>query len=138
RGCRFPGCGVRHAQGHHLHHWANGGPTRLANLTLLCRFHHRAVHEEGYQAERDAEGTLLFRTPRGWPIPEVPPPPPLPRDPMRALMAGNRANAPAIAARAGCREWSGEKLALPWAISVLPPAANSPSPLVSSFRTSGP
>ena len=35
-GCRFPGCGVRHAQGHHLHHWANGGPTRLANLALLC------------------------------------------------------------------------------------------------------
>src|SRR5262245_41622917 len=64
RGCRFPGCGVRHAQGHHLRHWANGGPTRLANLTLLCRFHHRAVHEEGYQVERDAEGTLLFRTPR--------------------------------------------------------------------------
>src|SRR5262249_14405126 len=29
KGCRFPGCGVRHVQGHHLHHWANGGSTRL-------------------------------------------------------------------------------------------------------------
>jgi hypothetical protein len=26
RGCRFPGCGVRRAQGHHIHHWASGGP----------------------------------------------------------------------------------------------------------------
>ena len=26
RGCRFPGCGVRFGQGHHLRHWAHGGP----------------------------------------------------------------------------------------------------------------
>jgi hypothetical protein len=79
RGCRFPGCGVRHAQGHHLgfarpgrrgpspatpggahiQHWANGGPTRLDNLALLCRRHHRAVHEEGYRVVRAADGALL-------------------------------------------------------------------------------
>ena len=47
RGCRFPGCGVSNGQGHHLHHWAQGGPTTLSNLALLCRRHHRAVHEEG-------------------------------------------------------------------------------------------
>src|SRR5204863_296385 len=29
RGCRFPGCGVRFGQGHHLRHWAHGGPTTL-------------------------------------------------------------------------------------------------------------
>ena len=27
RGCRFPGCGVRFGQGHHIRHWAHGGPT---------------------------------------------------------------------------------------------------------------
>ncbi|HEY7650447.1 MAG TPA: DUF222 domain-containing protein, partial [Methylomirabilota bacterium] len=48
-GCRFPGCGVRFGQGHHIRHWAHGGPTTLSNLALLCRRHHRAVHEEGYQ-----------------------------------------------------------------------------------------
>src|SRR5262249_46292485 len=85
-----------HAQGHHLHHWANGGSTQLENLTLLCGFHHRAVHEEGYQVERDTEGTLPFRPPRGWPIPEVPPAPPLPPNPMRAIVASNRANGHAI------------------------------------------
>src|SRR5882672_10172182 len=27
RGCRFPGCGVRFGHGHHIRHWAHGGPT---------------------------------------------------------------------------------------------------------------
>jgi hypothetical protein len=56
QGCRFPGCGVRFTQGHHLRHWAHGGPTTLSNLALLCRRHHRAVHEEGYQVTRLPDG----------------------------------------------------------------------------------
>jgi hypothetical protein len=52
RGCRFPGCHVRSAEGHHIRHWAHGGPTTLSNLALLCRRHHRSVHEEGYHVER--------------------------------------------------------------------------------------
>src|SRR5262249_20518383 len=63
RGCRFPGCGVAFGQGHHVRHWARGGPTTLSNLILLCRRHHRSVHEEGYSVERDADGTLRFRQP---------------------------------------------------------------------------
>ena len=43
RGCRFPGCGVQFGQGHHIRHWAHGGPTTLSNLAMLCRRHHRAV-----------------------------------------------------------------------------------------------
>ncbi len=35
RTCRFPGCEIRVGQGHHLHHWAQGGPTILSNLILL-------------------------------------------------------------------------------------------------------
>src|SRR5947208_11118658 len=52
RRCPFPGCGRRFGQGHHIRHWAQGGPTTLSNLALLCRRHHRAVHEEGYQLDR--------------------------------------------------------------------------------------
>jgi len=48
-GCRFPGCGLPVGQGHHIRHWAHGGPTILSNLALLCRRHHRAVHEEGFR-----------------------------------------------------------------------------------------
>jgi hypothetical protein len=49
-GCRFPGCDRPPAwcEAHHLRHWLHGGPTDLGNLVLLCRAHHRAVHE-GHQ-----------------------------------------------------------------------------------------
>jgi uncharacterized protein DUF222/HNH endonuclease len=124
RGCRFPGCAVRHAQGHHLQHWVNGGPTRLDNLALLCRRHHRAVHEEGYRVARAPDGTLRFSTPRGQPIPEVPAAPAVPAEPVAALLAGHRALGLAIHARTGCPTWCGERLDLGWAISVLHPAAN--------------
>jgi hypothetical protein len=30
---------------HHLIHWADGGPTSITNLVLLCAGHHRAVHK---------------------------------------------------------------------------------------------
>src|SRR6266849_4813103 len=33
---------------HHLKHWTQGGPTILPNLVLLCRRHHRMVHEGGW------------------------------------------------------------------------------------------
>ncbi|PYO48284.1 MAG: HNH endonuclease [Candidatus Rokuibacteriota bacterium] len=54
RGCRFPGCGLRFGQGHHIRHWAHGGPTTLSNLALLCRRHHRAVHEEATRSSGSA------------------------------------------------------------------------------------
>jgi hypothetical protein len=50
-GCRFPGCGCRYTDAHHIVHWADGGETRLDNLVLLCSRHHRAVHEGGFRVE---------------------------------------------------------------------------------------
>src|SRR5216117_205368 len=96
RGCRFPGCGLRHSQGHHIHHWANGGPTRLDNLALLCRRHHRAVHEEGYRVERDSGGALRFSSPGGRAIPGAPAPPAVSPDPTQALVAAHEARGLAI------------------------------------------
>src|SRR2546422_209675 len=37
QGCRFPGCGLPLGEGHHVRHWAQGGPATLSNLALLCR-----------------------------------------------------------------------------------------------------
>lgn len=53
--CVFPGCDRPWwwCDGHHLQHWANGGETSLTNLALLCRAHHRAVHEGGWHLRRD-------------------------------------------------------------------------------------
>jgi hypothetical protein len=60
-GCRFPGCTNKHyVDGHHIRHWANGGETRLSNLVLLCRFHHRQVHERGVMVEVLDDGALRF------------------------------------------------------------------------------
>ena len=48
-GCVFPGCTSRRfVDAHHIHHWADGGRTALDNLVLLCRYHHRLIHTEGY------------------------------------------------------------------------------------------
>ena len=64
--CRYPGCTHQHfIDGHHIKHWADGGETRLDNLVLLCRHHHRLVHEGGFACEKSATGQLLFRDERG-------------------------------------------------------------------------
>jgi len=66
RGCRFPGCGLRFTDAHHVRHWADGGETKLGNLLLLCHHHHRLVHEQGWKVEwwgRDRQPAFL--DPRG-------------------------------------------------------------------------
>jgi 5-methylcytosine-specific restriction endonuclease McrA len=126
--CRFPGCNVRFGQGHHVRHWARGGPTTLANLVLLCRRHHRAVHEEGYQVARGPDGDLRFRRPNGRALPDVPPFAPVPADPVAALLARHAAEGLHVHARTGCATWLGERLDLGWAIDVLHPLARRPRP----------
>jgi Domain of unknown function (DUF222)/HNH endonuclease len=83
RGCQFPGCeNRRFLDGHHIHHWAQGGATTLDNLVLLCRHHHRLVHEGGWSVGQD----LRVYDPWGQPLPAVPP---LPRGDPDELVAGN-------------------------------------------------
>ena len=127
RGCRFPGCGLPFGEGHHVRHWAQGGPTTLANLALLCRRHHRAVHEEGYQMDRTPDGALRFRRPDGWLLPDVPPPATVPADPVQALRARNDAQGLRLHARTACPSWLGERINVGWAIDVLHPLAARPA-----------
>jgi len=65
RGCRFPGCGSRFTDAHHVTHWADGGETSLANTLLLCRHHHRLVHEGGWTVDWWGWGRPVFFDPRG-------------------------------------------------------------------------
>jgi hypothetical protein len=61
-GCRFPGCTERrYVEPHHVLHWADGGPTDLANLVLLCWRHHHAVHEGRYRLAFSAGAVTVWR-----------------------------------------------------------------------------
>jgi hypothetical protein len=64
RGCRFPGCGSRFTDAHHVRHWADGGETSLSNCLLLCAHHHRLVHEGGWRMAWWGSA-LVFLDPRG-------------------------------------------------------------------------
>ncbi|TVP44731.1 MAG: HNH endonuclease [Gemmatimonadales bacterium] len=79
-GCRFPGCGCRYTEAHHIVHWADGGETNLANCILLCRHHHRLLHEGRWSMTLRGEGQPVFHDPRGgthydgrWSPPRIPP-----------------------------------------------------------------
>ena len=52
--------------GHHRRFWTDGGPTTLTNLVLLCRRHHRMVHEGGFELSQGADGRWALTRP---PIP---------------------------------------------------------------------
>ena len=74
-GCRWRGC--RRTRGVHAHHlvwFSKGGRTVLSNLVLLCRRHHRAVHDGGWTILGDPAGTLRFVRPDGRALPDEPPP----------------------------------------------------------------
>ncbi len=73
-GCRFPGCDrpPGWCDAHHVEHWADGGPTAVGNLVLLCRPHHRMVHRRF--GVRMARGRPVFTRPDGTQIEDRRPP----------------------------------------------------------------
>ena len=125
--CQFPGCSSRHCDAHHVVHRADGGTTQLSNLVLVCRFHHRTVHEEGFQVVADAAGRFQFLRPDGVPLPALPPAPgwrgagaPLAPTVARLAAAGIT-----IGPHTATPEWYGESLNVAAALDVLwePPVA---------------
>ena len=106
-----------------MRHWAQGGPTTLSNLTLLCRWHHRVVHEDGYCLDRAPDGTLRFRRPDGRPLPEVPSDTIVRGDPVQKLRARHEAQGLRLHAGTTRPGWLGERLDLGYAIDVLHPLA---------------
>ncbi|MFB6368424.1 MAG: DUF222 domain-containing protein [Gemmatimonadota bacterium] len=110
RGCRFPGCGLRFTDAHHITHWADGGETSLENCVLLCRRHHRLVHEEGWTVEWWGENRAVFRDPKGGVhLEERPDPPELAEDPAARVEAENRLRGADPGPLAASARWSGER-----------------------------
>lgn len=62
-GCRFPGCDrpPGWCDGHHVIHWADGGPTDRVNIVLYCDHHHHVVHQRGWREKFDGHELHVFR-----------------------------------------------------------------------------
>jgi hypothetical protein len=70
RGCTFPGCERPPAwcEAHHVVEWIKDGPTDLANLCLLCTYHHRHFAHAGWHASiRDG---VVWWIPPAWEDPD--------------------------------------------------------------------
>ncbi|MGH7552330.1 MAG: HNH endonuclease [Longimicrobiales bacterium] len=119
RGCRFPGCGLRLCDAHHVKHWADGGATRLQNLMLLCRRHHRAVYEEGFRIVVSEDGELRFHRPDGRALDAAPLAPRLPEDPPANLASAHCALGLEIDESTAMSGWMGERLDLDYAVLTL-------------------
>jgi hypothetical protein len=121
RVCRFPGCDSRFCDAHHVVHWIDGGRTRLDNLVLLCRRHHRAVHEDGYSLDRRDTGEVTFRRPDGRALPGVPPLPAPRGDAVTRLRQSRCAEGIAINEWTCASSWAGEALDIDIALLALRP-----------------
>jgi hypothetical protein len=116
RGCRFPGCGLRFTDAHHVKHWAEGGETTLRNLVLLCRRHQRAVHEGGVTVCLDATGQVVFFTPKGKALLGAPPASGLrPVHPSGVARGESPASVPGLAPGAGSPRWKRDT-DIPWEV----------------------
>jgi hypothetical protein len=80
-GCVAEGCDRPPAwtEAHHVVHWAEGGATALDNLVLLCRAHHRTVHEGDWQFEQVGARWRLVPPPVASDLSRRPHPPAIPR-----------------------------------------------------------
>lgn len=108
-GCRFPGCVcTRFVDAHHIHHWADGGETNMDNLVLLCRRHHRLVHEGGFGVQNKPGGVTRFTYPNGKLM--EPGPDPRFRGNAAALQSMNRENGLDVHSKTLSPLWRGEKM----------------------------
>lgn len=68
RGCTFPGCSEKfYLDAHHIIWWEHGGPTQLDNLTMVCHYHHKLIHQHGWGVVLDVQQRAQWHRPDGTP-----------------------------------------------------------------------
>ena len=65
-GCSFPGCDVapQWCERHHVIAWYDGGDTNIANLTLVCSYHHHQFAQRGWQCRINDDGLPVWIPPK--------------------------------------------------------------------------
>ena len=127
RGCRFPGCSNTHyVDAHHIHHWANGGETKLSNLVQLCRFHHRQVHEGRVVVQILDDGALRFLKPNGERFDSVAPDHTRPLSDWRQLVEDHTQRDLRIDKKTAATLWRGEQMDYDLGIAVLVQQSHRP------------
>lgn len=65
-GCSFPSCDhpPEYCERHHIVSWLEGGETKIANLTLLCRYHHHNFLSCGWTVKINSDGLPEWTPPR--------------------------------------------------------------------------
>ena len=120
KGCRFPGCTQsRFVDGHHVHHWADGGETKLGNLVQLYRYHHRLVHEGGFNVNASPDGDFRFSRPDGELIESRPCAPCVHADSGEELTTMNEENGLDITSETAVTLWDGVQMDYDMAIGGL-------------------
>jgi hypothetical protein len=112
--CTVPGCGsAAGLEAHHVHFWIWGGKTVMANLVLLCRAHHHAVHADELSIQALGQQRFRFRRRDGSELPTHVDP--------AALAAGPpiERDHDHVAANAATTRWDGTRLDRHWAVAVL-------------------
>ena len=119
QGCRFPGCTSKHCDAHHIVHWGDGGETKLSNLVLLCRRHHRLLHEGGFGVRLARDGAVQFTDPRGRPMERCPAPSPVGLDATRELVEHLEDAGVLVTGKESMPTWDGKPLDLPYVMECL-------------------
>ncbi len=119
QGCRFPGCTSKHCDAHHIVHWADGGETKLSNLVLLCRRHHRLLHEGGFSVRMSKAGAVQFFQRRGRPLEQSPAPPPVGLHAAQELVEHLEDAGILITGKESMPSWDGRPLDLPYVMECL-------------------
>lgn len=119
QGCRFPGCTSKHCDAHHIEHWADGGETKLSNLVLLCRRHHRLLHEGGCSVRMDARGVVQFLDRRGRPLERNPAPPPIGLEAARDLVRHLEDAGILVTGKESMPAWDGKPMDLRYVMDCL-------------------
>ena len=119
QGCRFPGCTSKHCDAHHVEHWADGGETKLSNLVILCRRHHRLLHEGGCSVRMNARGATQFLDRRGRALERSPAPPPIGLEAARDLVRHLEDAGILVTGKESMPAWDGKPMDLRYVMDCL-------------------